>query len=81
MNPESREHEIKVSSMEQLASLVVQTRKAQKLTQADIAGLAGTGNRFIVDLEDGKPTIRMGMVLGVLKLLGLELIVRRRGDQ
>lgn len=73
--------ETKISAVGDLGSVVQAVRKEQGLTQVDIAGLAGTGNRFIVDLEKGKPTIRMQLALDVLELLGLELVVRKKGSQ
>lgn len=69
---------IKIKSVADLGSVVQQTRKGQTLTQVDIAGLAQTGNRFLVDLENGKETIQLGKVLTVLELLGLELVVRKK---
>ena len=68
-----------IRSVEDLGILVQRVRKEQGLTQIDISGLAHTGNRYIVDLEKGKPTIQMQKALDVLALLGLELIVRKRG--
>lgn len=67
-----------VSSTLELGSLVRAVRKEQALTQLDIAGLAGLSNRFIIDLERGKPTLQMQKVLDVLGLLGLELTVRKK---
>lgn len=51
-------------------------RKALALKQIDIAGLGNTGNRFIVELENGKSTVQLQKVLNVLDLLGLEVVVR-----
>ncbi|MGJ7457865.1 helix-turn-helix transcriptional regulator [Halomonas sp. RA08-2] len=64
---------------EELGQLVRQLRTEQGLLQIDLAGLAGTGNRFIVDLERGKPTLQLQKVLDVLDLMGLEVVVRRKG--
>ena len=36
---------------------------------------SGTGNRFVVDLERGKPTLQLQKVLDMLDLLGLEVRV------
>lgn len=69
----------KISTVNDLGNAVICARKEQGLTQADIAGLAKTGNRFIVDLEKGKPTIQLQKTLEVLKLLGLELIIQKKG--
>ena len=63
------------SSME-LGALVREQRRALALKQLDVAGLGNTGNRFIVDLERGKPTVQLQKVLDVLDLLGLEVVVR-----
>ena len=68
-----------IRSSKDLGDLVRQVRKDQALKQLDIAGLANTGNRFIVDLESGKPTIQLQKAIEVLALLGLDLVVRRRG--
>jgi HTH-type transcriptional regulator/antitoxin HipB len=80
-NGKKSSEETKISAVGDLGSVVQGVRKEQGLTQVDIAGLAGTGNRFIVDLEKGKPTIRMQLALDVLELLGLELVVRKKGSQ
>jgi HTH-type transcriptional regulator/antitoxin HipB len=83
MEPTSRGPELATGTtircVEDLGSLIQSVRKEQGLTQIDISGLAHTGNRYIVDLEKGKPTIQMQKALDVLELLGLELIVRKRG--
>lgn len=65
------------SSME-LGALVREQRRALALKQLDVAGLGNTGNRFIVDLERGKPTVQLEKVLDVLDLLGLEVVVRAK---
>jgi len=48
------------------------------IDQAKAAGLAGVGTRFLGDVERGKPTLRLGLVLQVLERLGLELTIARR---
>lgn len=67
-----------VRSSAELGALVRDQRKRGALTQLDIAGLGNTGNRFIVDLENGKPTLQLQKVLEVIDLLGLELVVRAK---
>jgi HTH-type transcriptional regulator/antitoxin HipB len=69
----------KIRSTQELGEFVRQYRTSQKILQADIAGLANTGNRFVVDLEKGKPTLQLQKVLDVLDLIGLEVIVQRKG--
>lgn len=65
-----------VRSASDLGALVRAQRKRLALKQLDIAGLGNTGNRFIVELEAGKPTVQLQKVLDVIELLGLELVVR-----
>ena len=55
-------------------------RQAQGLRQTDLAGIGNTGNRLIVDIEKGKPTVQLQKVLDVLDLLGLELTVRSKAS-
>lgn len=71
----------KVRTSAELGKLVKAVRAEQALLQVDLAGLAGTGNRFVVDLERGKPTLQLQKVLDMLDLLGLEVVIqRKRGD-
>lgn len=56
-----------------LGLAIRRARKSQGLTQAELAGLAGTGLRFLSELENGKRTVALGKVLDVLAVLGLRL--------
>ena len=58
-----------------IGALVRNRRKQLKVNQTELAMTCGTGLRFIVDLEKGKPTCQIGKVLAVLKVLGLTLEV------
>ena len=49
------------------------TRKAMRITQKDLALTSGTGLRFIIDLEKGKPTCQLAKVLTVLQTLGIKV--------
>jgi len=49
--------------------------KRLRLTQAQLALAAGVGVRFIVELEAGKPTLRLEQVLRVIDALGGELML------
>jgi len=67
-----------VRSTATLGEIARRRRKDMQLTQNELAGLGGTGNRFIVDLESGKPTMQIQKVLDALHLLGLEVVVRAK---
>ena len=70
----------KIKNAEDLGRVVREARKAQKLSQNDLAGMAGTGRRFIVDLEKGKETVQFGKVLRVLATLGVSVAAIRKWD-
>ena len=57
---------------DEIGEIVRTTRKKMRATQADLALTSGTGLRFIIDLEKGKPTCQIGKVLTVLQTLGIE---------
>ena len=56
-----------------IGELVKKTRKNLGVTQKDLAFTSGTGLRFIVELESGKPTCQLGKALIVLQTLGIKL--------
>lgn len=58
---------------EQIGELVKKTRKSMGVTQKELALTSGTGLRFIIDLEKGKPTCQLGKALTVLNTLGITL--------
>lgn len=62
-------------TIEEIGNKVRESRKRQGLTQPSLAMVAGTGLRFIVDLEAGKPTCQVGKVLQVMSALGLQLSI------
>lgn len=65
----------RIPSPAELGALIRSTRKAAGLRQDELAGAAGVGLRFIVDLEAGKPTAQLGKTLEVLAALGCSLVL------
>lgn len=61
---------IAIHSPADLGASIRTTRKALGLTQPQLALAAGVGVRFIVELEAGKPTVRLENVLRVVNALG-----------
>jgi HTH-type transcriptional regulator/antitoxin HipB len=59
-----------IRSPQQLGAALRVARKQIGLTQPQLALAAGVGVRFIVDLEAGKPTLRLENVLRVIDALG-----------
>ena len=62
-----------VRTPQQLGSALRSARKLLGLTQPQLALAAGVGVRFIVELEAGKPTLRLENVLRVIDALGGEV--------
>lgn len=70
---------VTISTMTELGALLRDVRKSSNITQSTIAGMANWGNRFISDVESGKPTVRAQMVFDLANWLGLEIVVRKKG--
>ena len=73
--------ETPIHSSAELGVVIREQRKRLALKQLDLAGLGNTGNRFIVDLENGKPTVQLQKVLDLMDLLGLEVVVRTKASR
>ena len=56
-----------------LGEAIRQERRRLKVTQKDLAMASGSGLRFIVDLEKGKPTCQLGKALEIVRVLGMKL--------
>lgn len=56
-----------------ISAFVKTQRKLHGLNQTELARKAGVGLRFIRELEQGKPTLRMDKVDQVLRLFGKTL--------
>lgn len=62
-----------ISNAKELGLLVRAVRKNAKLTQADLAAAAGLGERFVRELEKGKPTCQLEKALLIIQMLGIQL--------
>lgn len=63
-----------------LGLLIRRERKAQKLTQEQLAGLTGIGVRFLRELEAGKESCQLGRALKVTDALGLRVVLSTRQE-
>ena len=62
-----------IQTAQQLGDALRAARKQLGLTQPQLALAAGVGVRFMVELEAGKPTLRLENVLRVIDALGGEI--------
>ena len=70
----------KLKSVNEIGIIIRDVRKAQGISQEQLAGVAGTGVRFISDLENGKERIQLAKVLKVLEALGLGMYIFNRWE-
>jgi y4mF family transcriptional regulator len=63
-------------SAQDIGQMIKKARKILGLRQQDIAFVSGTGIRFIVDLEKGKPTCQLDKVLHVMSMVGIQLSIK-----
>lgn len=68
-----------IKNAKDFGSAVREARSREHLTQRQLALSVGTGERFIVDLENGKETARLGKALEVAAALGLRITAEYQG--
>ena len=69
-----------ITETKSLGLLIRKERKAQKLTQEQLAGLTGVGVRFVRELEAGKASCQLGLTLQVVAALGLSVSISSRRE-
>lgn len=62
-----------VTTTSELGDVIRNRRTSLRLRQQDLALAANVGIRFIVDVENGKETSQIGLVLRLLQALGIRL--------
>ena len=65
----------KLRDISSIGAKIRSIRRAQGVSQETLAGLAGTGQRYISELERGKETARIREMLKVLDALGVGLYI------
>ena len=69
-----------IQNTEMLGKAIRDERKRLGATQKELAMTAGTGLRFIIEVEKGKSTSQTGKVLQVLQALGLKVTLNASGN-
>ena len=72
-------HRITITTSYDLGKAIRECRKRDGLTMVEAAGLVNVGVRFLSELENGKPTVRLDKLLQVVHGLGLELSLTSPG--
>ena len=63
-----------ITSAQAFGSRVRAHRKRLNMTQRELALATNVGERFIVNLEQGKETCQLGTALRIAKAVGLRLV-------
>jgi len=69
---------VRVNTATELGHLVRDKRKQQNLTQAQLANKIGVSRKWLIDLEGGKATAEVSLVLRALRSLGIDIEVKDR---
>ncbi|MBI1945870.1 MAG: helix-turn-helix transcriptional regulator [Deltaproteobacteria bacterium] len=71
---------MRVTTTGELGAALRARRKERALTQAQLADLCGVSVRFVSEVERGRPTAGVGLVLRLCARLGLDVGVAPRGE-
>ena len=70
---------MKIIDSKSLGQAIRARRKELNYTQAYLAEFTGFSTTFISDLENGKPTAEIEKTIRLINILGLDILVERRG--
>ena len=70
---------MKITDSKSLGQIIRERRKELNYTQAYLSDFTGFSVTFISDLERGKPTADIEKTIQLINVLGLDLLVERRG--
>jgi y4mF family transcriptional regulator len=70
---------MKIIDSKSLGVIIRERRKELNYTQAFLAEFTGLSVTFISDVERGKTTAEIGKVIQLLHILGMDILVERRG--
>ncbi len=70
---------MKIVDSKELGQVIRERRKELRYTQAFLSENTGLSVTFISDLERGKPTAELEKTLRLINMLGLDLLVEKRG--
>lgn len=75
----SARHGMQIRTPRELGACVRDARRRLGMTQAQLADRARVSRTWVVDLEAGKRTLEVGLVLSVLELLGITVQLGQPG--
>ena len=70
---------MKITDSKSLGQAIKARRKELNYTQAYLSEFTGLSTTFISDLERGKPTAEIEKTIRLVNILGMDLLVEKRG--
>ena len=70
---------MKIIDAKSLGKAIRDRRKELHYTQAYLSEFTGFSVSFISDLERGKPTVELEKTLKIINILGLDILIEKRG--
>ena len=70
---------MRITDSKLLGQIIRMRRKELNYTQAYLSEFTGLSVTFISDVENGKPTVELEKTLRLIHILGMDLLVERRG--
>ena len=70
-----------IRTADDIGAAIFEARRRRRLTQVDLAAQAGVTSRWLREVEHGKPTAEIGLVLRVIAFLGLEIDLANPADR
>lgn len=70
---------MKIIDAKSLGKAIRDRRKELYYTQTYLSEFTGFSVSFISDLERGKPTVELEKTLKIINILGLDILIEKRG--
>ena len=70
---------MRITDSKSLGQTIRMRRKELNYTQAYLSEFTGLSVTFISDVENGKSTVELEKTLRLIHILGMDLLVERRG--
>lgn len=70
---------MKIIDAKSLGKAIRDRRKEFNYTQTYLSEFTGFSVSFISDLERGKPTVELEKTLEIINILGLDILIEKRG--
>ncbi len=68
-------------AIQMLGQAIRQRRKILRLTQSDLAAMAGISKNLVCQIESGKATVQTAKLLDLLAVIGLHFVLDNGSDR